>query len=732
MCVYQERKKPGLRIAHVHELEDKVNRLEAVLQSLGRRVEEHILEHDALHHRDSNQLYHGPGLIPRSEPRSSGVPSDTISQRSPIVDGHWQQANGYSRDQRPPELMSVRSVIDPPHAQYQHPRAYSSTAMVESPAMASDSELPPYDLVYSLVDLFFKHINPWSPILDRKSTFDTLFGGARLAEPDRVLMHAIVATTIRFSKDSRLTPESRQRYHDSSKTKILLHGVQYPSVQALQALVILAIDLLGTACDGSGMNLIALIARNITGLSLGIEKAVYLGKSNYHPVNTPHHFTQSQPQSWIEEEGRRRLVWIVYILDRYTSVSTCSSFVFNDDEMDRRLPCTYDLFSRNQPVSTRWPHITHRLDTSPSPQENLGSFSYHCEVLTILSRVHNFLRQPIDIHSHSSLTSWRNEYTTLDAELNAWLASLPGEYSQISQLCHSDPGSKISNWIMLHAAFVTAVIRLHSAAAYPTTHSHLFQPSFAAMQRCLGAVESLCEIAQDTINNSMLDLLGPPFAFSLWTSARLLLVHAATVGADAPPGITPGADYAKLDFFTSTLEAMGGHWRLAAVYAETLKRVVVEGQNATQPMPVSEAHLHPSSRPRTFKQMRKKACDFSEKLGRRQTSSSTSQSTQIPNTASNIGNTTATSAPASTPALTYDTTALLNPEANEMEYLDIFEFFNFPVVAAGNGEAPRSRNGERLSSPSFPMPMRENDWLGQGQESGQGLAQDRGFQPPRE
>jgi hypothetical protein len=37
--VYSERKKPGVRIAYVQELEDKVNRLEAVLHSLGRRVE---------------------------------------------------------------------------------------------------------------------------------------------------------------------------------------------------------------------------------------------------------------------------------------------------------------------------------------------------------------------------------------------------------------------------------------------------------------------------------------------------------------------------------------------------------------------------------------------------------------------------------------------------------------------------------------------------------------------
>lgn len=710
--MYQERRKPGLRIAYVHDLEEKVNCLEAVLHSLGRRVEEHISEHDALYHRNSMQPSFGPVLTTHSKlPRS--ILSDTLSHRSPTVDTQWQP-NGYSREQRLPEPMSVRSVIDTtspdlrPHL-HQRPRALTSTSMNESPQSFIEAELLPHDLVYNLVDLFFKHINPWSPILDRKTTFDTLFGGGPLTEPDRVLLHAMVATTLRFSKDPRLTQESRQRYHDSCKAKILLHGIQYPSLQALQALLILAIDLIGIACDGSGVNLLALISRNIVHLGLGIEKTVFLGDPNYHLVHAPHHFTLTQPKDWIENEGRRRLVWMLYILDRYTTVSTCSTFVFDDNDMDRRLPCTYDLFSRNQPVPTRWPHITHHLDCSPTQSEHLGSFSYHCEGLTVLSRVHNFLRRPLHLSSPNAMQQWRNSYTALDGELNAWLASLPGEYGKISQLCHSDPGSKISNWIMLHAAFVTAVIRLHSAAAYPTTHSHIFTPSFNAMQRCLGAVESLREIAQDTINNTMLDLLGPPFAFSLWTSARLLLVHAATVDPSTSSTYISGgasADYPKLHFFIATLSAMGQHWRLAQIYAETLNRVVLEGQQAAAN---AASASHPKTSARTFKEMRKAAYELSVQLSKRAASSTDGVE---------------------------EKSAVRVPEANEVEYLDVFEFFNYPLIAGvapdgelasnvakqtqqmGQGMANGNGGMPRMKSPTFAMPTRESDWLG--------------FQPPHE
>jgi hypothetical protein len=108
------------------------------------------------------------------------------------------------------------------------------------------------------------------------------------------------------------------------------------------------------------------------------------------------------------------------------------------------------------------------------------------------------------------------------------LDSLPDEYGWMFQLCHSDPSSKVANSTMLHAVFHTSVIRPHSSAAYPIVRWHIFTPSYTAMQKCLAAVEGLRGIAKDVVNAGMADLLGPPFAFSLWVSVRLLLVHAST------------------------------------------------------------------------------------------------------------------------------------------------------------------------------------------------------------
>ncbi|ODH28078.1 hypothetical protein ACO22_04016 [Paracoccidioides brasiliensis] len=235
-----------------------------------------------------------------------------------------------------------------------------------------------------------------------------------------------------------------------------------------------------------------------------------------------------------------------------------SDFILDIQQTDRQLPCRYDLFSKNQPVETRRFIGPERPEITINRPENLGSFSYHCEVLRILNRIHKFLRTPIDIGCSVDVDNWQATFRDLDRELDRWLYNLPDDYGRISQLCHSSPTSRISSWIMLHAAFITCVLRLHTCAAYPTIRSQIFFPSFAAMQRCLAAVESLREIVQDVVNTGMLDLLGPHFALSLWVSARVLVVDASV----------------------SNTDVNSIHWGMAKKYAKVLENILEEAQEA--------------------------------------------------------------------------------------------------------------------------------------------------------
>lgn len=333
----------------------------------------------------------------------------------------------------------------------------SQTGLNAGPSsVTQDQDFPPYDLLYALTDLYFKHVNTWCPILHRRTTLDSLFGSAALEEADRILLHAIVATTIRFSTDSRLTTQLRERYHAASKQKVLLYGLENSSVKALQALVILALDIVGSSNGPPGWNLLALMARSVVQLGLAVETTSSSVAPVYPSIYTLRAMTLPESNSFIEDEARRRLFWMIYLLDRYATLATAFEFALDDKEIDRKLPCRDDLWARNQPVETRWFQPPDRAEYHADVPDNLGSFAYYIEVLGILSEIHRFLKKPVDIGALSDVEQWQQQYRQLDSKLNAWKFSLPSEHGNLSRLFDSNSSSKINCiWIMLHITYHT-------------------------------------------------------------------------------------------------------------------------------------------------------------------------------------------------------------------------------------------------------------------------------------
>lgn len=333
----------------------------------------------------------------------------------------------------------------------------SAMGMQGVTALTQDADFPPYDLLYALADLYFKHINTWCPILHRRSTLDALFGPASLDEADRILLHAIVATTLRFSTDARLTQDKKERFHSASKQKVLLYGLENSSVRALQALVILALDLCGSSNGPPGWNLLALITRSAVQLGLSVEVNSPVMDPRYPSIYTLRAMILPGASTWIEDESRRRLFWMVYVLDRYSTITTAFDFALDEKEIDRRLPCRDDLFSRNQPVETKWFGRKERQERGTEKPENLGSFSYYIEIVGILSQIHQFLKKPVDIGALEDVEKWQAEYRDLNAALESWKHSLPREYGNTARLFDSSSGNKIVNcgWVMLHATYHT-------------------------------------------------------------------------------------------------------------------------------------------------------------------------------------------------------------------------------------------------------------------------------------
>ena len=657
-------------------MEKKINRLEAMLHVLGRRVEDQI---------DSGQ-----GL----KPSGLNLQPPNVLLRSPLP---------VSLNPGSLPTPSLETLLPDDLACSQHPGSYSEGA---EPGWTSvDPSLPPFGLLLSLVDLYFKHVNTWCPILDRITTFKILQDPFIQEEADCVLFHAIVTISLRFSKDPSLTPESRKHYHNASKQRVQLYGLEHSNVRALQVLTILALDTLGTSDDPQTWY-ISLLAQKVTQLGLDLERKFILSLPKNNSTSTIQGIQLSQPKSWTEDEERRRLFWMVYVLDRYFTADTTLKFALDDNKIDRQLPCRYDLFSRNQPVKTRRFVSAETSETTIDTPENLGSFSYHCELLRILSRIRTFLTKPLDINSPTEVEQWQDQFRGLDVELDAWLFSLPDEHGKISQFCHSDPNSKISNWIVIHAAYITTVIRLHSAAAYPSVHSHIFKPSYNAMQKCLSAIVSLQEISLDA-NNSMLDLLGPTFAYSLWVAARLLLVNASITEHELDPNV---------GLFICTLHRMGQYWDIAQHYAEVLSRLLQE--NHLNNHIGGEAEIGAFSRSRTFASMRR----YSKRLFPLPFPAHKKE--ELTNTSVNSEAFEMNLLISQKRTSVRDPISVRTVTSNELEKLAIFDFFNCPRLRTKVGSSPDMTqlmdivenivlvDGVPLASYARPDP--EADWFSTG------------------
>lgn len=394
------------------------------------------------------------------ERRQANIMTPQAPGMADMKGGLGSNFNGYQQAGQASSDKSEHPMFQPTLEQFTANTSIKTSTMNQAEAQSSisqDHDLPQYDILYSLVDLYFKHINTWCPILQRRTTVDALFGRGGLDDGDRALLHAIVATTLRFWTDDRLTAEQKEQYHAVSKQKVLSYGLETSSVKALQALVVLALDLCGESNGPPGWNLLAMITRAAVQLGLSVEASSHLVAPRCPSIYTIRAMTLSEPASFIEDESRRRLFWMVYILDRYATITTAFEFALDEKEIDRKLPCRDDMFAKNQQVDTRFFRSNESADLGSDKPETLGSFSYYVEIVGILSRIHSFLKKPVDIRIASQVEGWQSEYRTLDKALKLWKGNLPNEYGNMSRIFDGSASNKNINcgWVMLHATYFT-------------------------------------------------------------------------------------------------------------------------------------------------------------------------------------------------------------------------------------------------------------------------------------
>ncbi|CAN6675010.1 hypothetical protein TRVA0_078S00232 [Trichomonascus vanleenenianus] len=546
-CVYRIKRKPGLKPGFGKELNNRVGSLE-------RKLEEH-----------SSLIAH---LYKELEGCRTGQSAPHSIGSSPFVrDSAHIRAPGNTVSPAVSTAPSNYTVsYDPP----------SPVGSASGHTDYNKQLLPDVHMTRELIEHFFVKLYPQFPIfhpIDTKAQLLSDVEASKQTGEWSLLLYAIVMVSLRFISNDRVSIVTKSRWYEKCKEKLILSSLNITTIASLQALTLLAFEMVGISNGPQTWNIMSLITSSTLYLGIGKDSIMAQTRGANNSIGTKSDVLLPFVTDAKELEIRRRLFWGVYALDRFSAVATSFSFRIDESEIDTKLPVRESVLLAGNGEIERHPTKTYPnirpTDTPPETFDpsDIDPFGYLVEVLHILSNIHNFLRKPVNISSFSDVVDWQMQYRQHDQNIEDWHNQLPAEYSDPKSLFTTGAMRPNSMLILLHATYLTTIIRLHSSAGYSMLKSEFFTTSPIAIQRCLKATESISMLAKQVDSLNIGEFMGPHYAWCIWVSSRLLLVDCVTKRKPFP---------AELDILLKHLKGLAKRWKVASRYHEILSTVIDE------------------------------------------------------------------------------------------------------------------------------------------------------------
>lgn len=297
-----------------------------------------------------------------------------------------------------------------------------------------DNGLPPTEILQELTELFFELIYPWTRLFYKPTFMANLF------LPDRqILLHGIIIISFRFWRKPVPSTEMREAYVKTSREQIILSTVDSCSLISTQALTLLAIDAIGQGPGPRAWNIMAMLIAAVQ--QLGLAKSATITNSdttvsmvrNEDPDDGLDTFT-------IEAEERRRLFWMIYSLDRFSSVSHGQLGGIDTKSIKQRIPASDKDWG--QAVATDW--FQAGAPVRATPTANL--WRCYIDLLALVDRSNQLLIQPVNLSLSAHCQEWQSSFRLMDITLLTWFENLPKEIRE-------PPIELDPLWIMVHATF---------------------------------------------------------------------------------------------------------------------------------------------------------------------------------------------------------------------------------------------------------------------------------------
>ncbi|KAL1406275.1 hypothetical protein Q8F55_007971 [Vanrija albida] len=393
--------------------------------------------------------------------------------------------------------------------------------------------LPPDDVVRDLVALYYAHIAPWAPILPPQED----------APPWGIVVYAIVVVTLRLSDDPRIANKAGLKA--AAKSHVLSHAIESTSIASVQALALLALDLIGSEQGPSSWGILALLTRSAVHLGLVAEDEGAGASAPRVPSNLTRASIIPPAHDWREDEARRRLFWLIFSLDRYACASTGWDFALPDFDIRRRLPSADSIWAGGEwHAAPLFQPVLHR-GAHPHPEE-LSPMAYLVEAADLLGRAHSLQSRVVE-HDSRDVESRKDMVLTLTAAARRWFASVP-----------AIPGAM---GLVIAGVYHATLLKLNAYYAFPALSNAPVEPYAAT---CAESAAALAALVADARALGFRQASSPLFIWSAWVAARVLFIN-AFLAHQAAPG-------EQFEAILDALREMAAYWSLANQYVKLLER----------------------------------------------------------------------------------------------------------------------------------------------------------------
>ncbi|KAL2812260.1 fungal-specific transcription factor domain-containing protein [Aspergillus granulosus] len=531
---------------------------------------------------------------------------------------------GDSHQERDPNVHSILSALatalqgftkpSPPTASHNGPP--SKRRRLDNGGAAPyfpthDPPLPDDTILSHVLEAYFIYVHPWTPII-HEARFRRRFVDDGERDRLQLIIHSMVLVAQAYVEDSD-TAASLERPHnqwEEIRDWIVSQAMKQPSVENLQALVIIASTDIGNGQVSQAWPLVGSLSRMVEYLQLTVE----------HDEPVQHLFSQPYrllppPKDWTEAEERRRIFWSIFALDRFCSVSMGWNTSLTADDVRRRLPCDGITWRKENPVVTPYFGIwdksagrignpiaflpTHPVSVRPAQDEGetpsdagtspggastvdmstVGAYAYCLEATESLSRVTTyFLQQKVNLNDQKEFGAWLTRFKELDLRLVHWKMLLPQKWTvNVTQqaLSRMDP-----NLTLAHVTHNASMILLHQPIAFPLPEWPFKSrmPIVCSMDTCQSAAVEVASITNHYLKSSLpISPLSSQLAFCVFIAARALLLYWQHSEAEQ-------AVASEFWVLIQSLDAMSTRWaglhrtesaqkNLAAKYSATLAQL---------------------------------------------------------------------------------------------------------------------------------------------------------------